>query len=126
MGEILQETWGQEELNLLKHFVYTQCHAILSASIQKLSPRLLTVLEIGLAVAKQLLGKLIVLSCDSAFLCQITELSWSSAWGALLVKSHFCFTGSEPGKNTDDQLVKNNCDAVFGFGSFSVHAVAIY
>lgn len=36
-------------------------------------------------------------------------------------------TGSEPGKNTDDHLVKkNNSDAAFGFVSFSVHAVAVY
>lgn len=75
MGKILQETRGQEELNLLKHFVYTQCHAALSASIQRLCPRLLTVLETGLAVTRQLLGKLGVLSCHCAFLCLITELS---------------------------------------------------
>lgn len=75
MVKILQETWGQEELNLLKHFVYTQCHAALSASIQRLSPRLLTVLETALAVTRQLLGKLVVLSCHCAFLCPITELS---------------------------------------------------
>lgn len=36
-------------------------------------------------------------------------------------------TGSEPGKNTDDHLVKkNNSDAAFSFVSFSVHAVAVY
>lgn len=53
---------SQEELNLLKNFAYAQCSGALSASIQKTAPRSFrTVLEAGLAVIGQLLGKFIVL-----------------------------------------------------------------